>query len=279
MSGNSIVWPNKANCAVMVTVNLDAEFFWLSMFPDSIHRAKTLSMGQYGMLRGLGRVLAALDHFWVKATFFAPGRVAEVYPEQVQEIVRRGHEIGHHGYAHESYAKLPVGQQREALERGLNALEKVCGVRPKGFRAPEGEMTQDTVKLLREFGFAYSSSLFNDDRPYFLTSEGQPTDIVEIPLHWELNDFPFFAFNYKPAFPSGQGRIANYSQVINSWKEEYKGYYKLGLCYTLQLDPQTIGTPGRIALLEDLLGFITTRGSSWFSTGSEMAEFWRQNGR
>lgn len=276
MAGNSIIWPNNAKCAVMITVNLDAEFFWLSLSPDSVHRPKTLSMGQYGLNRGLERILNVFDHFGIKATFFVPGRVAEVYPEQVQEITKRGHEIGHHGYAHENFADLSTDQQRESLQRGIVALEKVCGVRPIGFRAPEGELTQDTMKLLPEFEFRYSSSLFGDDRPYFVTLENQKTDIVEIPLHWELNDFPYFAFNYRPAFPSGQGRIANYSQVLNIWKDEFKGYYKYGLSYVTQFDPQTIGTPGRIKLLEDLLEFITTTGSTWFCTGSEMAEFWRQ---
>ncbi|KIL39033.1 polysaccharide deacetylase [Gordoniibacillus kamchatkensis] len=268
-------WPNQANCAAMITVNLDAEFFWLSLAPDSINRPKTLSMGQYGMDRGLDRMLDAFDRFGVKATFFVPGRTAEAYPEKVREVARRGHEIAHHGYAHEHFAKLPAEEQREAIERGIRALEDVCGVRPAGFRAPEGELTRETLRLLRDFGFEYSSSMFGDDRPYMTQIDGQLTDLVEIPIHWELNDFPYFAFNYSPAFPSGQGRIANYTQVLNIWKEEFKGYYKFGLHYVMQFDPQTIGTPGRIALLENLLSHMTTMGGVWFCTGSEMAEFWR----
>lgn len=277
MPDNNIVWPNNAKCAVTVTINLDAEYFWLSMFPDSIHRPKTLSMGQYGPNRGLQRVLDALDQYGISATFFVPGKVAEIYPDHIQEIVRRGHEIGHHGYAHENFGHLTVEQQREALEKGMESLEKVSGVRPVGFRAPEGEMTQGTLDLLQEMGFLYSSSLFGDDRPYFHKRDGQQTSLIELPLHWELNDFPFFAFNYTPAFPAGQGRIANYTQVLSTWKEELKGYYEYGLHYVAQFDPQTIGTPGRIALLEQLLEFIREKDDVWICNGCEMAEFYGVN--
>lgn len=277
MSVKPVAWPNNTNCAAMITVNLDAEYFWLGMFPDCADRPKTLSMGQYGMNRGLERVLNVFDNFGIKATFFIPGRVAELYPEKVQEIVNKGHEIGNHGYAHENFAGLSIDEQRKSIQKGNDALEKICKVHPVGFRAPEGELTQDTIKLLQELGFKYSSSLFNGDYPYYIKAGGQETGICEIPLHWDLNDFPYFAFNYHPAFPAGQGRIANYSQVLNIWEDEFEAYHHYGLCYVPQFDPQTIGTPGRIALLEDLLKYINTLGSTWFCTGREMAEFWSRH--
>jgi hypothetical protein len=102
---------------------------------------------------------------------------------------------------------------------------------------------------------------------------GNGDSILEIPIHWELFDLPYFAFNYRPAFPKGQGRVANYSQVLNNWKEEYYAYRDEGLCYVLQVDPQTIGTPGRIELLRELLAEIKKDGMAWFATGSEMADF------
>lgn len=273
MPDNHIVWPNRAKCAVTVTINLDAEFFWLSMFPDSIHRPKTLSMGQYGPNRGLRRVLNALDEYGITATFFIPGRTAQTYPEQVREIVKRGHEIAHHGYAHENFGHLSVDRQREEIAKGMDVLEEITGTRPVGFRAPEGEMTQETLELLADFGFLYSSSLFGDDRPYIHAFSGQRPPLVEIPLHWELNDFPYFAFNYTPAFPAGQGRIANYTQVLSAWKRDFDGFYEYGLHYVTQFDPQTIGTPGRIGMLEKLFAYIRERDDVWICTARQMAEF------
>ena len=63
---------------------------------------KTLSLGQYGMSHGLPRILDLFDEFKIKATFFVPGKTAEVYPEAVKEIADRGHEIACHGYEYEN---------------------------------------------------------------------------------------------------------------------------------------------------------------------------------
>ena len=77
------VWPNGKKCAVVVTLNLNAELFWLQIDPSCIHMPKTLSLGQYGMTRGLDRVLDVLDNYQIKATCFVPGWVAEHYTEKV----------------------------------------------------------------------------------------------------------------------------------------------------------------------------------------------------
>lgn len=268
---SEIAWKNGARCAVMVTVNLDAEFFWLSLSPDVVNRPKTMSMGQYGMTRGLPRLLDTLEEFQIKATFFVPACTASAYPKQIREIVEKGHEVACHGYKHENFALLSKEEQRFAMERGIGVLREICETPIRGFRAPEGELTLDTLRIAREYGVIYSSNLSNSDLPYKIDLGGD--SILEIPIHWALFDFPYFAFNYRPAFPAGQGRVAGYAQVLENWLEEYRGYSERGLCYVLQVDPQTIGTPGRIGLLHELLAEIVESKQAWFATGSEMAEF------
>lgn len=272
-----IRWPNGAKCAVMITIDVDAEFIWLNMDTENINRPKTLSMGKYGPKRGIKRILDVLDKFNIKATFFVPGKTAETYPDKIKEIVLRGHEIGHHGYEHENFGILSGDQQREVLIKGIKAIEDSCGVKPVGFRTPAGDMTKDTTKILQSLGFEYSSSMRGDDRPYFVTDDNCEKRLVEIPAHWELDDFPYFAFNYYPPFPEGQSRIANYNQVLSIWKDEFDGYYKYGLNYVIMFHPQTIGTPGRISLLEELLTYINRKEDVWFCTGKEMADFWKSN--
>ena len=46
------------------------------------------------------RILDALDHYGVHATFFVTGAHAAQYPDLVREIVARGHEIGNHTASH-----------------------------------------------------------------------------------------------------------------------------------------------------------------------------------
>ncbi len=45
-------------------------------------------------------VLDQLDKYDAKATFFCIGKNAELYPELVEEIRKRGHSIGNHTYSH-----------------------------------------------------------------------------------------------------------------------------------------------------------------------------------
>ena len=267
-------WPHQANCAAMITFNLDAEWFWMSLGDDSARRPKTLSMGEYGMKRGLQRVNEVIRFHRLPVTFFVPGKVAEKYPDQIKMLADEGCEMALHGYAHENFGLLKSIEMEEALEKGIKALEKATGKTPKGFRAPEGEMTAEIYQKLKEFGFDYSSSMFGDDRPYFVSTPGCDRGILEIPAPWEINDFPYFAFNYTPAFPAGQGRIANYTQVLSIFIEEYKAYYRYGLCYVPQFDPQTIGTPGRIEILKDILKFILEQGNVWLCTGQDLTAYW-----
>ncbi len=270
-------WPDGANCAVMLTFNLDADQFWMSLGDDCHRRPKTLSLGEYGMKRGLHRVLDVLEAFDVPATFFVPGKVAEHYPDRIQEVAAGGFEIGLHGYAHENFGHLNDGELGDAFSQGVAALKKVTGENPMGFRVPEGEMTREAYDHMAASGILYSSSMFGDDRPYWVKTALEGKSVLEIPAPWEISDFPYFGFNYTPAFPAGQGRIANYSHVLSTFKQEYKAYYYYGLCYVPQFDPQTIGSPGRITILADLLKYIKEQGKVWFCTGREMADFWDKN--
>lgn len=271
-----IKWPDEIKCASIITVNLNAELFWLQLDPNVENMPKTLSMGQYGMTKGLKRVLDVLDVFNFNATFFIPGKIAEIYPEQVKEVVLRGHEIASMGYAHEKYGLISPNEQEIAMKKGIAALSNCCGCAPIGFRAPDGELTLETLKIAKKCGFKYSSNLCDDDRPYW-KNLNDTEKLLEIPVHWPLYDLPYFAFNYNPAFPTGQGRIANYTGVLNNWKDEFTGYYNLGLCYVLQLDPQTIGNPGRIGMLEELLSYIKEFKGTWNTTGSEIYKYFNKN--
>ncbi|WP_338547587.1 polysaccharide deacetylase [Emergencia sp. JLR.KK010] len=268
------IWPKKKECAAMISINLNAELFWLQLDPACINMPKTLSLGQYGMTRGVDRLMSVLEERDLKATFFVPGWVAEQYPEKVCAIKDAGHEIAGLGYHHEHMALLSEDEQEDAMAKCVAAIEKVCGIRPKGFRSPEGELTLDTLRIARKYGMTYSSNLGDDDRPY-TKDLGNGETILEIPIHWVNYDLPYFAFNYKPAFPAGQGRIANYTGVLSNWKDEFDGCREYGLCYVLQLDPATIAAPGRIGLLEEMLDYMRSYDDVWFATGEEILNYMR----
>lgn len=269
----NIDFPEKAKAAVLLTVNLDAEQFWLGMFPGTEKRPKTLSMGEYGINRGLDRVLKTYKDFEIKSTFFIPGKVVENHPKAIEKILDCGHEIALHGYTHRPMHLLSLDEQREEIELGLKAFNKVAGKNPVGFRVPEGELFKETLALISEAGFLYSSSLYDDDKPYI--HEDLPKPLIEIPMNWNLHDFPYFAFNYGPAFPSGQGRVSSYERVAENYILEFDAYRHYGLCYMAQFTPQSIGSPGKIQILEKILKHIREFDDIWIGTCEEQALFYK----
>ena len=93
-------WPNNGRIAVMMAFDLDGESLWEANHTpiDTLNAPR----GSYGPIQGMPRILNLLDKHGIPATFFVPGITAERYPEVVREIGRCGHEIGYHGYIHET---------------------------------------------------------------------------------------------------------------------------------------------------------------------------------
>ena len=85
------------------------------------------------------RILDLLDRHQAHATFFVVGERTARHPILVREIVRRGHQIGHHTHTHPAGTFWMAGPRRIAaeLDRTLDVL-RTLGVRPQVFRAPVG---------------------------------------------------------------------------------------------------------------------------------------------
>lgn len=104
----------------------------------------------------LPRLLDELDAHRRTATFFVEGINGELYPDALQEITARGHELAVHGWRHEAWAELPADRERELLVRADDALRAI-GLAPSGFRPPGGVVTAQTAALLGELGYTWWS--------------------------------------------------------------------------------------------------------------------------
>ncbi|MFZ3134749.1 polysaccharide deacetylase family protein [Methanothrix sp.] len=108
-------------------------------------------------------ILNLLDTYKTKATFFVLGCVAEKYPDLIEEIYGKGHEIACHGYTHKNLHDLgKIGFEYE-INKSKNLLEKITGDKIKGFRAPTFSVDNDTIwalEVLEKYNFIYDSSIF-----------------------------------------------------------------------------------------------------------------------
>lgn len=84
------------------------------------------------------RLLDLLDSHNVKATFFLLGVNVLRLPRIAREILRRGHEIGSHGFAHPYYHLCTPAQVYDDIVAGQFVVEDTLGFSPWLFRPPYG---------------------------------------------------------------------------------------------------------------------------------------------
>jgi len=262
-----VSWPGPARSAASFSFDVDAESAMLAVDHGHANRMSAISHQAYGPLVGVPRILNILARHDVTSTFFVPGYTALRYPDVVRSIADAGHEIAHHGYLHEAMAGLSAAEEAAILDRGLEALEKVAGVRPVGYRAPMWELNWHSPKLLSDRGFLYDSSLMDADHPYELAVG--TTSLVEIPIQWALDDWEQYCFI--PDF-SGTGLIESPAKVEEMWRLEFDAQRPDGGCFVLTNHPFLTGRPSRAAALENVIAHVCALDDVWVTHLGAIAE-------
>ena len=109
------------------------------------------------------------------------------------------------------------------MELGLAALARI-GVKPRTYRAPYWDFSENTLGLLESYGFDIDSSLLaNDFHPYWIRPVevhtdrgnvfGPPGRILEIPGQWYLTDFS--QVDFIPGFQEGMRPAGD---LLARWK-------------------------------------------------------------
>jgi hypothetical protein len=113
--------------------------------------------------KALPRLAALFEAHSVRATFFAIGRDLEHAhaSDALRKLAAQGHEIGNHSYDHRyDLTRLSRAEMRDQVQRGIEAIERTVGQRPRGFRAPGYTFTDSLGDVLQELEVAYDSSVF-----------------------------------------------------------------------------------------------------------------------
>jgi peptidoglycan/xylan/chitin deacetylase (PgdA/CDA1 family) len=226
----------------------------------------------YGPVTGVPRLLDMLDRHQVAATFFVPGYSALRYPDVVRSILARGHEVAHHGYLHEPLTGVDEATEIAYLERGLDALYEVTGERPLGYRAPMWELNYRSARMLHERGFLYDSSLMDADHPYELATGTGGDHIVEIPIHWALDDWEQYC--YIPDL-FGAGVIESPAKARELWSLELAAMAGAGGCFVLTAHPFLSGRPSRTLALESIVEQAVSTSGVWIATMADIARHTR----
>jgi peptidoglycan-N-acetylglucosamine deacetylase len=261
-------WPGGARVAVALSFDSDHETNELRDGGTSIGR---MSWGQYGVRVGVPRILELLKQNDVPATFFVPAVAALLHPDEQRRVIAEGHEIGLHGWIHELNSVLPEAVERDLHMRAAETLETITGRRPVGMRTPSWDFSAATLKIQREMGLIYDSSLMADDDPYELVEAGEPTGIVELPVEWIRDDAPYFNMNRHQALRPYTPPPA----VLDIFIREFDRAHAEGGLFLLTMHPHVITYRSRIFILEELIRHIKAKGGgaggAWFATHEQVA--------
>jgi len=258
-------WPSGARVALGLTFDVDAEPGWLCEGLEYQRRFTTLSEVRFGVTRGLPRILDALKDLQLPATFFVPGETLERYPAAVAAILEQGHEVAHHGHAHLRSDRCSPSEQRAEIESAFDVFARFGVDRPDGYRSPAWEMTPETFELLAEYDFTYDSSCMGDDRPYYEVFGGR--SILELPVHWSLDDWPRFGWNIDTA-----GHLGQPADLVAEWDDELEFALRDGSRSLIPtMHPEMIGRGYRFLHLERWLERIAEDSAIWFATLGQIA--------
>lgn len=88
-------------------------------------------------------IVAILEKYNARATFFMVGRNAADHPENLKKKVALGCEIANHTYDHNHYGKNVTN---EDIKKASEAIYKACGQYPTAFRSPGGNTTSTILE-------------------------------------------------------------------------------------------------------------------------------------
>jgi peptidoglycan-N-acetylglucosamine deacetylase len=253
-------YPKGIRLAVNFTIDYDAQLNRkLKNEP-----VMELSKGEFGGRVGIWRLLDLFDKYSIKLTIFTPGRICELYPDSLEEAVKRGHEIANHTWEH----RIPANSKLELdhLEKTTSAIASLCGKDPIGTRSGH------QLSLLKNMGYIYLSHNCADDIPYYVFDEEGRNSLLNLPFHFVLDDAMYFNFGFFSSENAGQ-RLADPSKVYDIWLAAFRQFYKVGAYMNICLHDFISGRSLRIAMLDRLINEMKQKPGVWFPSCEELARY------
>jgi peptidoglycan/xylan/chitin deacetylase (PgdA/CDA1 family) len=256
-----------------LSFDFDGPSLWIMRKMTS---ATPVSRGEFGAV-AVPRILRLLAQRDIPSTFFIPGHTIETYPDLCKMVVDHGCEVGIHGYAHEMNGLQTLDEERAAMTRSVELVTALTGSEPIGYRAPAGDLTNQTIGLLLEHNITYDSSLMGHDyRPYRVrlgdeypddgpVQWGEPTDLIELPWSWTNDDYPYLEFvAFKRMIMPG---LAKPDDMFDNFLGDVTWMTREVTAGVLPLvfHPQVIGRGHRLLALERFLDAATELGISYSS--------------
>ena len=260
-------WPNDERIAVLVTIMFEV---WsegkappYSPMTTSLKPGTpdllAISWSEYGGKTGIWRFMRILDQADIKATVCLNAKGAELYPDAVKQLHKRGHEIAGHSYTQDMILPyLEPAEEKAVISRCAGIIEDTVGVRPVGWFSPVAAPTAHTAGFLSEQGFVWHGDYNDTDLPYVLdTGKGKLVAIA----HSDFTD----------------NRTLRTSPRIfyNVYKDTFDFLYRSETPSLINLTVHAHfgGRPMMSAMLDKILNYMKSFSGVWFARHDEVARW------
>ncbi|SMO97735.1 polysaccharide deacetylase family protein [Paracoccus laeviglucosivorans] len=265
-------WPDGQQMALGLTVNLNPAASGKGI------TAKDLAYPtwHFGMHEGMDAFLALFARLGIRATFAVPALVADAFAPRMRQIIDAGHEIAAQGLIGEDPTLYPDEAARIAA--ATETLTRVTGTAPQGWFAlsrPDdafatGTISDDTIRLLRDAGYAYYGNGLADDAPYWwVTDVARAESLLALPYYYHFDDTFFLMF---PREGTGLERP---DALLRNWRAQFRAQYRRGRYFNLCVSPARSGWAHRLDNLAMFLTKAMTHPGVWAATGSQIAAHWQ----
>lgn len=245
-----------------------------------------ISRGEYDIVV-IPRLVALMEKYGIKGTFFTPGHTIDSTPQAVMPYVEAGHELAHHGWTHRLPVTMERDEEEEEIVRGNESIKRISGKLARGYRSPAWDLSPNSIELLLKHGIKYDSSLMGHDYDCYFARDkdivelkkpivrGHETSLLEMPISWSLDDFPHFEYMRNPN-GSIQAGLMNANAVLENFVDDYTYMTRVQpdfgiLTYTFH--PHVIGRGHRMMMLERLIQKLMEDGAVFMTMEQAMGEW------
>ena len=269
-------WPGRNRIAV--TFNIMHE--WESVPRSNTIRKREMADGrpcidflalgarEYGAKFGFQRLLRLLDKHDIKVTVLASGLMAELFPDTLKEAARRGHEIACHHWdqSRHPFEYTSIEEERQAIVRSIEAIERACGQRPVGYMSPGPRPSPFTLEICAALGFIWNGDYCDSDVPYIMDVDGKK----------------LVSLGYvRPAYTDNDLLPLGLPGALRQLKDEFDAHYEESAAHPMKfryaMHNFTGGRPGLAKVFERFVEYVKDHRGVWFCRCSDLAEFWLQN--
>ena len=179
---------------------------WQTLYPYGVFRtgkAVYLTFDDGPIPEVTPKVLAILEKYHIKATFFMVGENVDKHPEVYEQVVKAGHRIGNHTYNHLKGWRTSFKEYMENTDRCADRIQNT-----DLFRPPYGKATLRQRMALHKKGYRL---IYWD----ILTRDYEPTRTPEAMLaQIRRNVRPGSIINFHDSLKSNERMLAVLPQAI-----------------------------------------------------------------